>query len=216
MRRPTAGPECAAERIEPHGSGCNRPGPFDAGGSAPRRRGGRSTCCAICCQALQTRSESDFHPPGSSAWSNRKPFPVYCRLRRQPPRARIAPTLGIHIHRQQRAGRPDPRSGRRAVSRSGQRRGRALDPLPRNGRSEPVQELRGRVSLVVIERPSIVVAVAGKREQSLRFDPFSAGRHYSILPFWLSTSRLRSNFLAADLPGMEDRDQQLRYPGNVG
>jgi len=35
-----------------------------------------STCCAICCQALQTRSESDFHPPGSSAWSNRKPFPV--------------------------------------------------------------------------------------------------------------------------------------------
>jgi hypothetical protein len=28
------------------------------------------------CQALQTRSESDFHPPGSSAWSNRKPFPV--------------------------------------------------------------------------------------------------------------------------------------------
>ena len=27
-----------------------------------------------------------------------------------------------------------------------------------------------------IERPSIVVAVAGKREQALRFDPFSIGR----------------------------------------
>src|SRR6266436_5084828 len=38
----------------------------------------------------------------------------------------------------------------------------------------------------------------------------------SILPFWLSTSRLRSNFVAAELPGTEDRDQQLRYPGNVG
>ena len=33
-----------------------------------------------------------------------------------------------------------------------------------------------------IERPSIVVAVAGKREQSLRFDPFSAGSHYHICP----------------------------------
>jgi hypothetical protein len=33
-----------------------------------------------------------------------------------------------------------------------------------------------------IERPSIVVAVAGKREQSLRFDPFSAGSHYHIRP----------------------------------
>src|SRR3984893_6172740 len=38
----------------------------------------------------------------------------------------------------------------------------------------------------------------------------------SILPFWLSTSRLRSNFVAAEPPGTEDRDQQLRYPGNVG
>jgi hypothetical protein len=37
-----------------------------------------------------------------------------------------------------------------------------------------------------------------------------------ILPFWLSTSRLRSNFVAAEPPGTEDRDQQLRYPGNVG
>jgi hypothetical protein len=33
-----------------------------------------------------------------------------------------------------------------------------------------------------IERPSIVVAVAGKREQSLRFDPFSMGSHYHIRP----------------------------------
>jgi hypothetical protein len=31
-----------------------------------------------------------------------------------------------------------------------------------------------------IERPSIVVAVAGKREQALRFDPFSVGSHYHI------------------------------------
>jgi len=38
----------------------------------------------------------------------------------------------------------------------------------------------------------------------------------SILPFWLSTSRLRSNFVAARLAETEDRDQQLRYPGNVG
>jgi hypothetical protein len=33
-----------------------------------------------------------------------------------------------------------------------------------------------------IERPSIVVAVAGKREQALRFDPFSKGSHYHIRP----------------------------------
>ncbi len=33
-----------------------------------------------------------------------------------------------------------------------------------------------------IERPSIVVAVAGRREQALRFDPFSAGSHYHIRP----------------------------------
>jgi hypothetical protein len=33
-----------------------------------------------------------------------------------------------------------------------------------------------------VERPSIVVAVTGKREQSLRFDPFSAGSHYHIRP----------------------------------
>ena len=33
-----------------------------------------------------------------------------------------------------------------------------------------------------IERPSIVVAIAGKREQALRFDPFSMGSHYHIRP----------------------------------
>jgi hypothetical protein len=33
-----------------------------------------------------------------------------------------------------------------------------------------------------IERPSIVVAVEGKREQALRFDPFSMGAHYHIRP----------------------------------
>jgi hypothetical protein len=38
----------------------------------------------------------------------------------------------------------------------------------------------------------------------------------SILPFWLSTSRLRSNFVASEPPGTEDRGQQLSYPGNVG
>ena len=33
-----------------------------------------------------------------------------------------------------------------------------------------------------IERPSIVVAVEGKDEQALRFDPFSVGSHYHIRP----------------------------------
>ena len=33
-----------------------------------------------------------------------------------------------------------------------------------------------------IVRPSIVVAVAGKPEQALRFDPFSMGAHYHIRP----------------------------------
>jgi hypothetical protein len=31
-------------------------------------------------------------------------------------------------------------------------------------------------------RPSIVIAVAGRREQALRFDPFSMGAHYHIRP----------------------------------
>jgi hypothetical protein len=33
-----------------------------------------------------------------------------------------------------------------------------------------------------IERPSIVVSVVGKREQALRFDPFSVGVHFHIQP----------------------------------
>ena len=33
-----------------------------------------------------------------------------------------------------------------------------------------------------VNRPSIVVAVAGKREQALRFDQFSMGAHYHIRP----------------------------------
>ena len=33
-----------------------------------------------------------------------------------------------------------------------------------------------------IERPSIVVSVVGKREQALRFDPFSMGAHFHIRP----------------------------------
>ena len=33
-----------------------------------------------------------------------------------------------------------------------------------------------------IERPSIVVAVTGKREQALRFDPFGMGAHFHIRP----------------------------------
>jgi hypothetical protein len=33
-----------------------------------------------------------------------------------------------------------------------------------------------------IQRPSIVVAVTGKEEQALRFDPFSVGSHYHIRP----------------------------------
>jgi hypothetical protein len=33
-----------------------------------------------------------------------------------------------------------------------------------------------------VRRPSIVVAVTGKRDQALRFDPFSMGAHYHIRP----------------------------------
>ena len=44
----------------------------------------------------------------------------------------------------------------------------------------PNRKLLGRED--DIERPSIVVAVAGKREQALRFDPFSMGSHYHIRP----------------------------------
>ena len=45
----------------------------------------------------------------------------------------------------------------------------------------PSRQLLGRQQ-DEIERPSIVVAVAGKPEQALRFDPFSVGSHYHIRP----------------------------------
>lgn len=45
----------------------------------------------------------------------------------------------------------------------------------------PNRQLRGREP-DQIERPSIVVAVTGKREQALRFDPFSMGAHFHIRP----------------------------------
>ncbi len=45
----------------------------------------------------------------------------------------------------------------------------------------PNRQLTGREADGV-ERPSIVVAVSGKQEQALRFDPFSMGSHYHIRP----------------------------------
>ena len=45
----------------------------------------------------------------------------------------------------------------------------------------PNRQLLGREPDGVI-RKSIVVAVAGKSEQALRFDPFSVGSHYHIRP----------------------------------
>jgi hypothetical protein len=45
----------------------------------------------------------------------------------------------------------------------------------------PNRQLAGREP-DQIRRPSIVIAVAGKREQALRFDPFSMGAHYHIRP----------------------------------
>ena len=45
----------------------------------------------------------------------------------------------------------------------------------------PNRQLLGREPDGVL-RKSIVVAVAGKKEQALRFDPFSAGSHYHIRP----------------------------------
>ena len=45
----------------------------------------------------------------------------------------------------------------------------------------PNRQLLGRETDGVL-RKSIVVAVTGKREQALRFDPFSVGSHYHIRP----------------------------------
>ena len=55
----------------------------------------------------------------------------------------------------------------------------------------PNRQLLGREADGV-ERPSIVVAVAGKREQALRFDPFSMGSHYHIRPGLAGQIPLRS------------------------
>ena len=45
----------------------------------------------------------------------------------------------------------------------------------------PNRQLAGREPDQV-ERPSIMVAIVGKREQALRFDPFSMGAHYHSRP----------------------------------
>jgi hypothetical protein len=45
----------------------------------------------------------------------------------------------------------------------------------------PNRQLLGREA-DGIERPSILVAVTGKPQQALRFDPFSKGSHYHIRP----------------------------------
>jgi len=45
----------------------------------------------------------------------------------------------------------------------------------------PNRQLLGREPDDIV-RTSIVVAVAGKPEQALRFDPFSVGSHYHIRP----------------------------------
>ena len=60
----------------------------------------------------------------------------------------------------------------------------------------PNRQLLGREPDGVL-RKSIVVAVTGKREQALRFDPFSAGSHYHIrpslrgrqIPLWVEEGR---------------------------
>src|SRR5438046_9959499 len=65
---------------------------------------------------------------------------------------------------------PEDRSGWHQIDA-----GRHLEVL-----FHPDRRLAGRDDQ--IERPSIVIAVAGKREQALRFDPFSMGAHYHIRP----------------------------------
>ena len=60
----------------------------------------------------------------------------------------------------------------------------------------PNRQLLGREADGVL-RKSIVVAVTGKREQALRFDPFSVGSHYHIrptfrgrqIPLWVDDGR---------------------------
>jgi hypothetical protein len=57
-----------------------------------------------------------------------------------------------------------------------------------------------------VERPSIVVAIAGNDEQALRFDPFSMGSHYHIRP----TLRGRQIPLWVD-EGQQPLDIALRF-----
>jgi hypothetical protein len=66
---------------------------------------------------------------------------------------------------------PEDRSSWHAID-AGPRLEVLFHPNRRPGNREPDE----------VERPSIVVAVAGKREQALRFDPFSMGAHYHIRP----------------------------------
>ena len=75
-----------------------------------------------------------FSSAGIFGLVKQETLPCHCPLRRQPPRARIAPTLAIHIHRQQRAVRPDP--GSAAAPRcEPQRNPQGLSPIgPEAGR----------------------------------------------------------------------------------
>ena len=78
----------------------------------------------------------------------------------------------------------------------------------------PNRQLLGREA-DGIERPSIVVAVAGKREQALRFDPFSMGSHYHIRPSLRgrqrSTSPWRSSKSRCDSGGSSHRPKKTMW-----
>jgi len=50
----------------------------------------------------------------------------------------------------------------------------------------------------------VTIGTRVAERKAARLGPAAAG----VLPFWLSTSRLRSNFVAAEPPRTEDRDQQ--------
>src|SRR3984893_5790900 len=78
----------------------------------------------------------------------------------------------------------------------------------------PNRQLLGREADGIVRR-SIVVAVAGKREQALRFDPFSVGSHYHIrpslrgrqLPLWVEEGQK-----ALDVP-LAFFEKPLRFRG---
>ena len=81
----------------------------------------------------------------------------------------------------------------------------------------PNRQLLGREA-DGIKRPSIVVAVTGKREQALRFDPFSAGSHYHIrpsqrgrqLPLWVEEGQKSLEIALAFF------EKPLRFRGLLG